>query len=109
MKNYSESVREKIYMVTNGKCFYCGCKIDLNNFQVDHYGPKAKGGIDKFNRVPACRDCNNIKSNKTIEKFRSIIENYLDNDIHVRLINKHMGIKKKKVVFYFEKNKFEPI
>lgn len=107
MKNFSENVRRKIFMITGGKCFYCGCDLNFDNFQVDHYKPKSNNGIDSKNRVPACSDCNLIKSNKNIDEFRETIENYLENEIHVRMINKHLGVKKREVSFYFERNDFE--
>ena len=106
MGNYSQNVRRNIYSVTGGKCFYCGCNLDVNNFQVDHYIAKSKNGIDTKNRVPACKDCNAIKSNKSIEEFRNTIEQYLTNDTHVLMIDKYMGITRKKVEFYFEEHDF---
>lgn len=109
MKSYSKAVRERIFNATGGKCFYCGCDLELGSFQVDHLKPKADGGIDSFNRVPACGDCNRIKASKTIEEFRSTIESYVNNDVHARLIAKHMGLKRNDVEFYFERNNFNPV
>lgn len=96
-------------MATGGKCFYCGCDLELGSFQVDHLKPKAEGGIDSFNRVPACKDCNRIKASKTIEEFRENIESYYENDVHVRMIDKYMGVNRKRVKFYFEQNDFKPV
>lgn len=109
MKNFSKNVRRKIFMITEGKCFYCGCDLEIDNFQVDHLKPKADGGIDSLNRVPACGDCNRIKASKTIEEFRSTIESYVNKDVHARLIAKHMGLKRNDVEFYFERNNFNPV
>ena len=102
------SMKRKIFDITNGRCFYCGCNLDFYNFQIDHHIPKAIGGKESGNRVPSCQDCNLIKSDHTIEEFRKIIEGYYEKDIRVRLINKYMGINRKKVKFYFEENNFEP-
>ena len=89
MKNFSENVRRKIFMITGGKCFYCGCDLNFDNFQVDHYKPKSNNGIDSKNRVPACSDCNLIKSNKKslkaqafrlflfIKEFRQLIGKHI--------------------------------
>lgn len=109
MGNLSKETREKILNVTGGKCFYCGKNIDISSFHVDHYFSKASGASYKNNRVPSCADCNLAKSDKTIEEFRCEIENYLKKDIHVRIVNKYFGIKKKKVKFFFENNNFKPI
>lgn len=43
-KTMTKERRKKIYDMTRGKCFYCGYDIDLENFHVDHFIPKAKGG-----------------------------------------------------------------
>lgn len=108
MKNFSKNIRLKIYSITGGRCFYCGCKLDFDDFQVDHFIPKASNGVHRSNRVPVCKDCNLIKSDKTIEEFRETIEKYVCDDIHVRMIDKYMGIKKKRVKFYFESGNFSP-
>lgn len=108
MRAYSASVKEKIFNVTNGRCYYCGCKLDFNNFQVDHVLPRSKNGADKNNRVPSCSDCNIIKNNHTEEEFKKILESYFKKDIHVRMISKYLSIKEKPINFYFEKHNFEP-
>lgn len=109
MGNMSKNVREKIYKVTSGRCFYCGCKLSFDNFQVDHFKPKAHGGIDKNNRVPCCSDCNSIKGKKSVEEFRKTIYGYFSDDIHVRMINKYYILPKREPTFYFEKNNFTPV
>lgn len=102
MKSFTKNTRYAIYSITGGKCFYCGCELDFENFHVDHFVPKANRGVDKNNRVPSCQDCNLVKADKSIEEFRKTIENYVYNDIHVRMIGKYNGIKRRKVKFYFE-------
>lgn len=59
-KTMTKERRKKIYDMTRGKCFYCGYDIDLENFHVDHFIPKAKGGKMRENLVPACPQCNMI-------------------------------------------------
>lgn len=81
--------------LTNGRCYYCGCKMtdkqsDIqsstpppNYLTVDHFIPVSKGGIKSSeNRVPSCKKCNEIKDNLLIEEFRKA---------------------SKKKIFYFEK------
>lgn len=108
MKNFGKSVREKTYSITGGKCFYCGCELDFENFQIDHFAPRSNGGKDSKNRVPACCECNAVKTDKSIEEFRKTISGYVE-ELHSKMINKYMGIDVKEVKFYFEDKDFKPI
>ena len=103
----TKTTRKNVYSVTYGKCFYCGCDLNFYDFHVDHLNPKSIGGVNKNNRVPSCPDCNLVKTNKSIEEFRKTIEDYVYNDIHVRMVGKYIGIKRKKVKFYFENFDFK--
>lgn len=98
--------REKVFRLTKGRCYYCGCKLNIKDYQIDHFIPKSKGGGFVDNFVPACRDCNIIKSDYTIEEFRNIIENMIVDNITGRMISRYYVVKKKKIIFYFEKNDF---
>ena len=103
MSGLSKNRRREIFDLTKGKCFYCGQKLNFENFHIDHFTAKAKGGRQMKNMVPACQDCNLIKSSHSVEEFRKIIESYLCDDVHVRMIGKYMTIKKQPIIFYFEK------
>ena len=96
-------IREKVFLVTNGKCFYCGKKLNFNNYHIDHFIPKSKGGKGGDNLVPSCPDCNLFKFNSDIEEFRQRIGDLLDKDIKGRMIKNFCGIKQRKITFYFEK------
>lgn len=66
----SEEIREKVWCITIGRCFYCNEDIDRDNFHVDHIVPKAAGGPDHLsNYVPACARCNSSKSDKPFAEF----------------------------------------
>lgn len=96
--------REKVFKKFKGKCAYCGCSIDINNFHIEHIIPKKNGGTDKFdNLLPACCDCNLSKGSLDIESFRKKIENLIITKHHGRLIKNYYGVKRKKIRFYFEK------
>lgn len=97
--------REKIFKMTNGKCFYCGQDLNFENFHIDHLIPKAKGGRDSGNVVPACTDCNFFKSNKSIEEFRADLEEIANKSIHTRLMARYHDVKKCKIVFWYERQK----
>lgn len=95
--------RKEVFEITQGKCFYCGCKLDFDNFHCDHFVAKSIGGKKGNNLVPACVDCNLSKSDMTLEQFRDYLENLCYSSMKGRMLRKYLGIKRKKVEFYFEK------
>ena len=94
--------RQKVFEMTNGRCFYCGCKLDAGNFHMDHFTAKTHGGKQKNNLVPACPDCNITKSDMTVEQFRVKIANMLTASMQGRMIAKYYGLERKPVKFFFE-------
>jgi len=89
---FSKQQRIEIHSKFNGKCAYCGAEIQLKDMQVDHIVPKEmfrQGYCGVFmtpeflshltildtnhydNLYPACRVCNNWKSQHSLERFRS--------------------------------------
>ena len=114
--------REKVYARCNGRCAYCGTKIELKNMQVDHVIPmefyklyQAEGfDLDMMdNYLPACRSCNHYKSTMMLEKFRSAIENYpyvlARDSVTYRNAVRFDVVRPapKKVQFYFESEKVQ--
>ncbi len=97
--------REFIYKSQNGRCFYCGCKLDKNDFHLDHIIPKSRGGTSQGidNYVASCPDCNLLKSNRSVDEFRKYLENIFDYSIQGRMIRKFYHVKKRKIKFYLEK------
>ena len=56
---------------TDGRCWYCGCKLDPFEFHVDHFHPKSRGGSNDIeNLVPSCISCNLKKHNSFIWEWR---------------------------------------
>lgn len=98
----ADQSRRRIFNLTNGRCFYCGCKLDFENFHKDHFKAKSKGGKALNNLVPACPDCNIMKSNLGVDSFRKKLNELLHDNIHGRLIAKYYGINEKEIKFYFE-------
>ena len=97
--------RKKVYEITNGKCFYCGCKLDFDNFHADHLEAKSKGGKQHKNLVPSCPECNMCKSDMTIEEFREKLENILVSSFTGRIIKKYYKPKKHNITFWFEEER----
>ena len=97
--------RTKIYEITKGKCFYCGCELDFNKFHLDHFKAKSNGGKQSNNLVPSCPDCNHCKGKLDIEQFRTKIENLLEDRFVGNIVKKYYGLESKKIKFFFEEVK----
>lgn len=64
---YKKYLEEWKYMHPFATCYYCGGYATT----WDHVVPLSKGGPDlPHNKVRCCDDCNQLKSNENIEKFR---------------------------------------
>lgn len=109
----NENERRRVYELTQGYCFYCGCKLDFDDFEIDHFIAEANGGGNSGNRTPSCHDCNHMKDTRTIGEFRQEIRDSVGtrSTQRIRIIDKYMGIqdKDKEIVFYFEKHGLSPI
>ena len=58
--------RQNIFKRDHGKCQYCGTSKDLT---LDHVVPRSKGGKSTWtNLVTACKKCNSIKGDDSLEK-----------------------------------------
>ena len=67
----TKSVTERLYKEQNGLCNACGTKFELQNLEIDHIIPKAKGGGDYYeNYQLLCSSCNKIKGSKPMEYLR---------------------------------------
>lgn len=55
---------DKLFIRDNGKCRYCGVKLNKANATWDHYIPVSLGGDNSWtNAVLACQSCNMRKDN----------------------------------------------
>jgi len=51
-------------------CYYCKCNLDDYSRTTDHLIPESQGGIrSNSNKVPSCRDCNQLKGDMTPDEF----------------------------------------
>jgi hypothetical protein len=68
-------VRQLVWKKSGGRCWYCGCNLDPWGFHIDHFEPRSRGGSDKLeNLVPACPNCNVVKNDRQVWKWRIDIE-----------------------------------
>lgn len=111
-KQIPKKIREQVYQKYNGHCTYCGCELEYKDMQVDHvisvYWYNGSNDID--NLMPSCRMCNFYKGTCTLEEFREQLESLherLRKPFIYRLALKYGLISehKKKIEFYFEKEK----
>ena len=114
--------RGEVYTKYKGRCAYCGEDIRIKDMQVDHIRAKQIfnfGHIkdipdydvdDIRNLNPSCRVCNNFKDVWSVEQFRENLEDQVEKarkySGQFRRAEKYglIEIKKKKVIFYFEKD-----
>jgi len=115
-KKLTKEERHQVYEIFGGRCAYCGCKINENNFEADHLEPvrELDGEMlnpendDISNFFPSCKSCNRLKGSLPIEYFRKKIEDQLrqfnEYNSHFRLMIRFNLIKPTphKVRFYFE-------
>ena len=67
---YNKNLREFVFSKTKGRCSYCGGKAE----EIDHIMPRAKGGTNStYNLTPACRLCNEKKSNLSLKEFGKLM------------------------------------
>ena len=102
MAKTSRHKRKEVFDLLKGKCFYCGCDLDIEDFHMDHFVPKSSGGMCRENLVPSCRDCNLFKSSFDLEEFREKIAELRHSSFHARMMCKYFNVPEQPVVFYFE-------
>ena len=106
--------REAVYDICGGHCAYCGKPISISEMQVDHVDShyRHQGKDEIANYLPACRDCNGLKSDYTLEEFRTVLipncakRGRICGDNRKSRICKAYGLREdphKKIVFYFER------
>ncbi len=118
----TKKARLEIYNAMNGRCGYCGNKIEYKDMNVDHIVPKRRGSSDGYlkarrrvrgsddrdNLMCSCRACNYNKHTFSVECFRKELEAKVDrlrrDNSTFRLVEKYGIVKemKTKVEFYFE-------
>lgn len=83
----SDRIRKQVYKKCNGRCAYCGKKLEYKAMQADHLIPcywttsdqeladkgLTRGADHVDNMMPSCRRCNKWKSNYVLEIFRNEI------------------------------------
>ena len=70
----------------NFKCFYCNEQLNKNNWQLDHFYPRANGGLNnKDNLVCTCKWCNTMKNALDGHSFINKCFNVINNNFFTRI------------------------
>lgn len=60
-----DTLRERLHKETGGKCVYCGKETPVEQTELDHIVPNARGGPDaQINRIASCHTCNHPDTGK---------------------------------------------
>jgi 5-methylcytosine-specific restriction endonuclease McrA len=67
-------------------CTYCNCNLNSNTWELDHFEPISKGGLnDNKNITPSCKKCNRMKGalpiNDYLHKIFLTYNNFKDSTI----------------------------
>ena len=63
-------------------CQYCKVKTKKGGgFTLDHIIPKSKGGINKGNLIHCCKECNEFKSNLSLNEWLIKIDDLIVKNI----------------------------
>lgn len=116
-KTIPKKVREAVYQKYDGRCAYCGKKIEYKEMQVDHLIPIQQERLKKYseeeierfeNYIPSCRTCNHYKRAHSLATFRRYIEEIpmkLTRDNYIYRIGRKYNLIvecPQKIKFYFE-------
>lgn len=69
-KGKRKSNTKRRYFIEGMKCCYCDKKLTENDCTREHILARSKGGTEI---IPACKKCNNEKSNMTIGEYISFL------------------------------------
>lgn len=63
-----EKKRKSVFEKTSGICYLCGKPVKYDNFSIDHFIPKSKGGSNHYsNLYPTHKKCNHLKKDHIID------------------------------------------
>ncbi len=78
----NKHLRRACWEMTDGRCWYCGCRLAPHTYHVDHMYPKSLGGTDDlYNLVPSCSSCNLLKGDR--ESFYEMSELIAERDFGI--------------------------
>lgn len=103
----SKKERERVYMIFNGRCAYCGRNISFEELQCDHkISLHNHGPDDVSNILPACKECNYYKRGSNPDGFRKKLRRAFKNSKNCEFVKRLLGFYGEEWddSFLFEKN-----
>jgi hypothetical protein len=98
-----EELRDILAAMSGGRCWYCGVKTSREPkssiyLTVDHYVSRARGGSHTLDNLrPACKRCNELKGDRTIEEFRDIRSRFWFEDHPAKITSKSKNKKRSRL------------
>lgn len=77
-------------------CAYCSCSLDEYSKTLDHLTPKSRGGkLSNDNKLPVCKECNQMKANMTIKEFDRALNGliFYETETHKKSLGRLKKIK----------------
>lgn len=117
-ESISREIKQAVWDKSDGRCWYCGKKLNPFFTHYDHFEPHSKGGEDTVeNLVLACPPCNHSKRDMSVSDWRVKIYNEMGLAISKQQIAilKSEGINplddpyrwEMPILFYFERDYFK--
>lgn len=78
VRDYRLAMVSGLLAATGGACAYCGDSLSATEAQVDHVDPRGPDCVSNY--LPACGPCNSSKGRKSLEDYRTFIENIAAQD-----------------------------
>jgi len=114
----SNEIKRAVWDKSDGRCWYCGQKVNPFFAHYDHFEPHSKGGKDTIeNLVLSCPPCNRSKAGMYIWDWRMKLANEMGLSVSRQQFNmlKSEGIDyfenpyiyETVLLFYFERNEIE--
>jgi hypothetical protein len=114
----SNEVKRAVWDKSDGRCWYCGKRLNPFFTHYDHFEPHSKGGEDTVeNLVLACPPCNHSKRDMAVWEWKCKISQELGISVSRQQINmmKSEGIDyfentyayEPPILFYFERDYFK--
>jgi hypothetical protein len=73
IKRKSNLYLEAQYKEQGEHCYYCKDKTPFDYITRDHFAPISGGNTLVDNKIFACRICNTMKGNKSIDEFKASV------------------------------------
>lgn len=90
---FNDFQKKSVYAKCNGKCAICGKPVKFKKMTIDHITPLSRGGTNDIKNLQlACKRCNSMKSNMTMDDMMGQISEILKYNRKQKLIRMLGGI-----------------